>query len=149
VTWHIFKQSGISPADDITVNVRNSIDSDGPHMIAVGCRTVVAGGVGQTYRMYFEYETDNGELIIEGTNWTVMNDITQAGGAIWYRPLLPCVDKRYPLGDGPGADPYGTWTLNMQKGGGPGVPVGTTLISYEAWVITNDGNPTVVYHPAL
>jgi hypothetical protein len=146
MTRHIFREYGISPAE-FSKNVRNVIDTDGPHMISLGCRTVTAGGVGETYRLYWEYETQNGELIQETTPWTTMNDITQGGGGIWYQPMKFSVDMRYPLGNGPGVDPYGTWTLNLQKGSGPSGPVGGTLITYEALVDTNDGNPAVVMHP--
>lgn len=144
MTWYVWRGAGVTPANVILDNVRNRIDTSGPHLITLGLRTTTADfGVGSC-AAYFQYETPNGEIQTLGTGYVSLTQISDAGGGIWYEPLRISIDENHPLADGPiAADPRGFYTLGLTLSGS----AGAAKITYEAMLMTFDGNSAVVNIP--
>lgn len=125
------------------INLRDVLDTGGPHMITFGLRCVVADPAAFNCNMVCQYETPNGQLraigIVAPVDLTV---ITEASGAMWYASQQLTIDKRYPLANGPGVDPYGTFHI-LFTADAPG----TSKLSYECIVETFDGSGSVITYP--
>lgn len=144
MSFHIFKEDSITPSTR-SINMRNVVDSSGPHKLTFGIRTVVADPAAGVCSMYCSYETPNGQIrSIELTSPADLKTITDSGGAMWYSPDVLVIDERHPLGNGALSDPYGNLSLEFFVGAGV---AGTSKISYEAILEVFDASPAVVYHP--
>lgn len=143
MSFRLFQEDSITPSTR-TINVRNSLDSNGPHRLSFGVRTVVADALAGSLYMYCRYETPNGQMrridLVSGAD---LREISDLSGAMWYADQVLVIDKRYPLGDGPGVDPYGVFELNFVLTG----TAGSSLIAYEAIVDVFDGSPAVTIIP--
>lgn len=142
MSFHIFKEENIAPTTR-TINIRNIIDSTGPHKVTFGVRTVFAAAGSATYSMQFSYENDNGVMQTLSNPSIDLSETDPGLGGVWYKEEVMTSDRRHPLGDGLLADPYGAFTLNFILLNGPT----SALISYDAIFTTLDGSSSVVYHP--
>lgn len=155
MTVHVFKEVNITPVTKI-IDVRNIIDSSGPHMLSMGVRTTVAdltaGGV--TITCFYEDISGNTQSLgVSGTS--DLSTIDSLLGSTWYMKDSMVMDQYYPLGNsvvpilaypaslGAVANPYGTFILATILTG----PAATAKFSYEARLVVDDGSPAVVYHP--
>jgi hypothetical protein len=145
VSFHVFAEDSIVPTVR-RINIRNVLDTSGPHLITFGVRTVVADPVlGTFYAMRVEYETPNGQLrTISLAAPADLSIVSDALGAMWYADQVMVIDKYYPLSNGPQvSEPRGLFDIVFPGGGA----VGSALISYECVVTVFDGSPAVTYHP--
>jgi hypothetical protein len=136
LSYRIFAEDTITPTTR-SINLRNNVDSTGPHLITFGVRCVVADATAGSYGMSVNYETPNGQLRTISLDFGGVADLStiiDANGAMWYSNQVLMIDKRHPLGDGVGADPYGTMTLDFSLGG----IAATSKISYECIISVFD-----------
>lgn len=145
MTFHIYKEDLVTPVDT-TIDMRAHIDTGGPHLFSCGLRTVVADAASiATVIMNIQYLFPNGTLRVAGPDPINLSTDLDALGGIWYMPQELIMDKFLPLGDGSPTAPYGLLKLDFNVVGDPK----TAKYAYEAVFVTFDGNPSVVYHPAL
>jgi hypothetical protein len=151
MTWRILAEDTISPSAVYnssgsgatrTVDLRALLDTGGPHLMTFGVRTVVADPSAAFCQMKVVYETPNGQLRTIDPGPADLSVITDATGAMWYADMVTVIDKYYPLADGPGSNPLGTFFLQFNAGA-----AGTSKISYECMIYSFDGSSTVINIP--
>lgn len=143
MSYHIFTESNVVPSTR-SVNIRSALDTSGPHLVTFGLRTTVTQPGAASLAMTLRYETPNGqERSIFLPSAANLNFLEDSNGAIWYAPQEMTIDQYYPLANGPGSDPLGTFKIDFLLSG----TVTTGRITYECIVTTFDGGSAVVYHP--
>jgi hypothetical protein len=144
LTVHRFIETGITPADR-TINIRNVIDSEGPHLITFGSRTTVADPTAGQLAMYVYYETPEHQLIgLPAPSSVDLTELEPSLGGAWYARQVMTIDGYFP--DYSGVYPEetrGMFKIVFDLAG----PAGTSKFAYECVVNVDDGSPAVVNHP--